>query len=161
MLGYIATTGCRMDYLRRELDDPDAAACGRCDNCTATPWSADVPAAAASAARDRLLTPGIEIEPRKMWPTGMRELGIDVTGKIGPDLSADPGRAWQAGGPRLGPAAAGLLAADMPDGPVPEDLVAAIVKVLAAWQWDERPRALSASRPSPAAAHRQPCRADS
>ncbi len=34
MLGYIATRDCRMEYLRRELDDPAAAPCGRCDNCT-------------------------------------------------------------------------------------------------------------------------------
>ena len=26
MLGYTTTTGCRMDYLLRELDDPAAAA---------------------------------------------------------------------------------------------------------------------------------------
>src|SRR6202167_4491733 len=29
MLGYVASTGCRMEYLRRELDDPAAAPCGR------------------------------------------------------------------------------------------------------------------------------------
>ena len=140
MLSYITTTDCRMDYLRRELDDPDAARCGRCDNCTGRPWPADVQAAATTAARDRLLTPGTEIEPRKMWPTGMRELGIDVAGKIGPDLSSEPGRAlgrladlgW---GPRL----RAVLGADAADGPVPEDLVTAVVRVLAAWQWDERP----------------------
>ena len=34
MLAYLATDGCRMEYLRRELDDPAAAPCGRCDNCT-------------------------------------------------------------------------------------------------------------------------------
>jgi len=32
MLGYLAAEGCRMEYLRGELDDPDAAPCGRCDN---------------------------------------------------------------------------------------------------------------------------------
>jgi ATP-dependent DNA helicase RecQ len=152
MLGYIATAGCRMDYLRRELDDPAAAPCGRCDNCTGRHWPGDVPAAAATAARDRLLVPGTEIEPRKMWPTGMRELGIDVSGKIGPDASAQPGRAlgrlpdlgW---GPRL----RALLAPDEPDAPVPDDVVAAVVQVLAAWHWDERPAGVvsvpSRSRP--------------
>ena len=34
MLAYQATDGCRMEYLRRQLDDPAAAPCGRCDNCT-------------------------------------------------------------------------------------------------------------------------------
>ncbi len=140
MLGYIATTGCRMDYLRRELDDPAAARCGRCDNCTGRHWPDDVPAAAVTAARDRLLAPGMAIEPRKMWPTGMRELDVEVAGKIGPEASAQPGRAlgrladlgW---GPRL----RAVLGPEAADGPVPDDLVAAIVKVLAAWQWDDRP----------------------
>jgi ATP-dependent DNA helicase RecQ len=140
MLGYIAATGCRMDYLRRELDDPAAAPCGRCDNCTQRPWPDAVPEAAAAAARDRLLRPGTELEPRKMWPTGMRELGVDAAGKISPGVAAEPGRAlgrltdlgW---GPRL----RSLLVADAADAPVPDDVVAAVVKVLAAWRWGERP----------------------
>ena len=140
MLGYIATGECRMEYLRRELDDPAAARCGRCDNCTQRPWPATVSEAGAAAARDRLLRPGIEVTPRKMWPTGMRELGIDAAGKIPPGRSAEPGRAlgrltdlgW---GPRL----RAVLAAGASDGPVPDDLVAAVVKVLAAWNWPQRP----------------------
>ena len=33
MVSYITGTGCRMEFLRRALDDPAAAACGRCDKC--------------------------------------------------------------------------------------------------------------------------------
>src|SRR3954465_8158600 len=33
MLDYLDTTGCRMRFLRDQLDDPGAADCGRCDNC--------------------------------------------------------------------------------------------------------------------------------
>ena len=143
MLGYLATAGCRMAYLRRELDDPGEQACGRCDNCTGQPWPAAVPEAAAAAARDQLLRPGAELQPRKMWPSGMRELGVDVSGKISDDLGGQPGRAlgrltdlgW---GPRLRE----LLAADAPDGEVPGDLIAAVVRVLAAWSWDQRPGAV-------------------
>jgi ATP-dependent DNA helicase RecQ len=169
MLDYAAAGACRMEYLRRELDDPAAAPCGRCDNCTGRHWPQEVSQAAAGAASDRLLRPGVEITPRRMWPTGMRELGVEVSGRIDPGLSAEPGRAigrltdlgW---GPRL----RALLASDgsVPDGPspdhrvpddgasadhpapddgasadhpVPDDLVAAVVKVLAAWDWDQRP----------------------
>src|SRR5258707_3607378 len=140
MLGYIAAGGCRMEYLRRELDDPAAAPCGRCDNCTGRPWPATVSQAGAAAARDRLLRPGVEITPRRMWPAGLAELGIEVSGKIAPGVSAEPGRAlgrltdlgW---GPRL----RALLADDASDGPVPDDLLGAVVKVLAAWDWEERP----------------------
>jgi ATP-dependent DNA helicase RecQ len=143
MLGYIGTESCRMDYLRRELDDPASAPCGRCDNCTGRRWTEEVPTAVVTAARDRLLTPGTEIEPRKMWPTGMRDLGVDVSGKIAPADMALPGRVlgrltdlgW---GPRL----RGWLGQADDDGPVPDDLVAAVVKVLASWQWDVRPAAV-------------------
>jgi ATP-dependent DNA helicase RecQ len=70
----------------------------------------------------------------------MAELGIEVSGKIGPDLAAEPGRAlgrltdlgW---GPRL----RAMLADESGDGPVPDDFIAAVVKVLAAWDWDQRP----------------------
>ena len=147
MLDYAAASTCRMEYLRRELDDPAAAPCGRCDNCTGRHWPQEVSQAAAGAASDRLLRPGVEITPRRMWPTGMRELGVEVSGKIDPELSAEPGRAigrltdlgW---GPRLralladaGDRADGAVA----DEPVPEDFIAAVVKVLAAWDWATRP----------------------
>ncbi len=156
MLGYIATAGCRMEYLRRQLDDPAAAPCGRCDNCTQHRWPGGVTETAARAARDHLLRPGTEIPPRKMWPTGMRELGIDVAGKIGADMSAEAGRArgrltdlgW---GPRLrallaGEPAAGDAAgqAASMDGPVPADMLAAVVEVLAVWDWAHRPAAVIA-----------------
>src|SRR5579863_10108073 len=93
MLAYQATDGCRMEFLRRELDDPAAAPCGRCDNCTGQHWQVDVSPAGAAAARDRLARPGTTVEPRKMWPTGMRELGIDAAGKIPAGRLAEPGRA--------------------------------------------------------------------
>jgi len=163
MLGYLTADGCRMEYLRRELDDPAAAPCGRCDNCTGRPWPRAVSADGTAAARDRLLRPGVEITPRRMWPTGLADLGIEVSGKIGPGLSAEPGRVlgrltdlgW---GPRLralladGSGSAGPAdGRPAADGPVPDEFVAAVVKVLAAWDWAERPAGVvtvpSRSRP--------------
>jgi ATP-dependent DNA helicase RecQ len=144
MLSYQTTTDCRMEYLRRELDDPDATPCGRCDNCTGRRWSADVAQARAEAARQRLLRPGVEVEPRKMWPSGMKELGIDgASGKIPVKLTAEPGRALG----RLtdvgwGAALRALLAEGAPDEPVKPELVNAVVKVLAAWGWAKRPAAV-------------------
>jgi len=140
MLGYQATDSCRMEYLRQQLDDPDAAPCGRCDNCTGRRWSADVPEAGATAARDRLLRPGVEVEPRRMWPTGMKALGLDVAGKIPAGLVAEPGRALG----RLtdigwGSTLRALLAEGAPDEPVTRPLVDAVIKVLAAWDWATRP----------------------
>ena len=134
MLGYQATDGCRMEYLRRQLDDPDAAPCGRCDNCTGRHWAADVPEAGDTAARERLLRPGVEVEPRRMWPTGLTQ----AKGKIPAGLQAEQGRAlgrltdlgW---GTRLRALVAG------PDEPVSAEMIEAVVKVLAAWDWTERP----------------------
>ncbi len=81
-----------------------------------------------------------------MWPTGMRDLGIAVSGKIAPELSAEPGRAlgrltdlgW---GPRL---RALLSATRSADAQVPDDIIDAVVKVLAAWEWAARPVAVVA-----------------
>jgi ATP-dependent DNA helicase RecQ len=140
MLDYQATDGCRMEFLRRELDDPGATACGRCDNCTGQPWPAEVPQASASAARERLARPGVEVEPRKMWPTGMQELGIDASGKIPAERTAERGRALG----RLtdvgwGVTLRALFTEGAPDEPVTAQLTDAVVKVLAAWDWAQRP----------------------
>ncbi|HTR93281.1 MAG TPA: RecQ family ATP-dependent DNA helicase [Trebonia sp.] len=153
MLAYQATDGCRMEFLRRELDDPEARPCGRCDNCTGRPWQAEVPQDGAEAARQRLLRPGVTVEPRKMWPTGMRDLGIDdASGKIPAARIAEPGRALG----RLtdvgwGGTLRALFAEGAPDEPVTAQLTDAIVQVLAAWDWARRPASVvtlpSRSRP--------------
>jgi ATP-dependent DNA helicase RecQ len=144
MLAYLTAAGCRMEYLRRELDDPEARPCGRCDNCSGRRWSADVSQAGAEAARQRLLRPGVEVEPRKMWPSGMKDLGIDgASGKIPDKLTAEPGRALG----RLADVGWGatlrtLLAEGAADEPVTPQLTDAVVKVLASWGWAKRPTAI-------------------
>jgi ATP-dependent DNA helicase RecQ len=153
MLAYQATDACRMEFLRRELDDPEAARCGRCDNCTGQRWKADVAPAGAEAARERLARPGTTVEPRKMWPTGMKELGIEAAGKIPAGQLAEPGRALG----RLtdigwGTTLRALLSEQAPDGPVTDQLADAMVQVLASWNWKQRPAAVVAmpSRSRPA-----------
>lgn len=140
MLGYLATTSCRMDYLRRELDDPAAAACGRCDNCTGTARTTRVSQASEETARTRLQRPGVTLPPRRMWPTGMAELGVAATGRISAQEAAEPGRSvgrltdigW-------GTTLRQLLAEGATDQVVPDNLFKAVVQVLAAWDWDKRP----------------------
>ncbi|MEU8178437.1 RecQ family ATP-dependent DNA helicase [Microbispora hainanensis] len=139
MLGYIATTECREQFLRRHLDDDSATPCGRCDNCTGAHRSAEVPDEAVRAAQQRLARPGVEIEPRRQWPTGLP----DLKGRIKPELCAEPGRAlgrltdigW---GNRL----RDLFAAG--DGPIPDDVFAAVIEVLKSWGWERRPVAVVA-----------------
>jgi ATP-dependent DNA helicase RecQ len=152
MLGYTDTGGCRMEYLRRELDDPEAAPCGRCDNCTGVARAARVSTDAEESARDRLRRPGVTVTPRRIWPTGMAALGIDATGRIPAGASAEPGRVvgrltdigW-------GGTLRRILADGAADEPVPDDLFDAVLKVLAGWDWAERPAGVvilpSRSRP--------------
>jgi ATP-dependent DNA helicase RecQ len=147
MLAYLSTTQCRMRYLREQLDDPEAADCGRCDNCGGLVLSASVTPAAVAEAGERLARPGVVVEPRKMWPQALPTLGIDLRGKItGP---AEPGRAVA----RLtdlghGQALRELFRAE--DGPVPVPLVRAVVEILSDWrpQVDAIVAVESATRPT-------------
>jgi ATP-dependent DNA helicase RecQ len=142
MLDYQDTRECRMTFLRAQLDDPeltDGARCGRCDNCAGPHYTAKVESTAADAAREQLQRPGIELAPRKQWPSGMARLGIDLTGRItdGPTVGRTIGRLTDLGwGARL----RRLL--DEPDEPAPADVLRAAVAVLAAWQWETRPVAV-------------------
>jgi len=145
MRDYIATDRCRMEFLRRQLDDPGAAPCGRCDNCTGRRWSADVSDAAVSASRADITRPGVDLEPRAMWPSGLARIGIDLAGKISADERAATGRVigrlsdigW---GPRL----RRLLHEGAPDAPLPDELFNAAVEVLRTWGWEQRPVAVAA-----------------
>jgi ATP-dependent DNA helicase RecQ len=133
MLDYIATDQCRMRFLREQLDDPGATDCGRCDNCGGLAIAAEVSASAVEEAEARLSRPGVVVEPRKMWPTALANLGVDLRGKIGE--AAEEGRAVA----RLtdlgyGNALRELFAPATPDGPVPVPLARAVVAVLGDWR---------------------------
>jgi len=91
---YLAGSGCLMELLRRELDDPLAEPCGRCSVCTgriphpgAAPDNSVVRAATAHL-RSRVTV----VEPRKMWPSGASRRG-----KIADAVRAEPGRALAVG----------------------------------------------------------------
>ena len=138
MLDYLATTACRMEFLLRQLDDPNAAPCGRCDNCTGNHWTTSVSASYSEAAHERLHRPGVSVAPRKIWPTGLSTLDVPLAGKIAPADAASPGRAVaRLTDIGLGTRLRNLLAA--PDAEVPDDVFQACVRVLAAWEWQERP----------------------
>ncbi|MCX5042773.1 ATP-dependent DNA helicase [Aldersonia sp. NBC_00410] len=145
MLEYQQTSECRMEFLRRQLDDPDLgsdpAPCGRCDNCTGTRRSTAVDAETLTRTRTRLDRPGIDLPPRKQWPTGMSKLGVPLSGKItdGPETGRVLGRLSDLGwGQRL----RALL--DGPDEPVPDAVFSACVAVLKEWDWAQRPTAVLA-----------------
>jgi ATP-dependent DNA helicase RecQ len=57
-----------MEFLARALDDPNAAPCGKCMNCTHHTERRTVPAALAQAATTFLRGDSLVIEPRRWWP---------------------------------------------------------------------------------------------
>jgi len=143
MRDYIATERCRMQFLREQLDDPYAEPCGRCDNCGGTTVPTGVGEATVSAARDRLGRPGVTVEPRRQWPAAMSALGVPLAGRISAAQMAAPGRAIaRCTDLGYGSRVRELFAPSQADGDVPDDLVQAAVKVLAAWDWGERPAAV-------------------
>jgi ATP-dependent DNA helicase RecQ len=145
MRDYIALDGCRMEFLRRQLDDPDAAPCGRCDRCTGVAWEATVSETAVQASRAEIGRPGVELSARTMWPTGLSRIGVPLSGRIPADEQVGAGRAigrlsdigW---GPRL----RRYLRGNAPDDGLPDELFNGAVEVLRTWGWERRPVAVAA-----------------
>ncbi|WP_418277992.1 RecQ family ATP-dependent DNA helicase [Isoptericola jiangsuensis] len=137
MRGYVATDGCRMRYLRAQLDDPalaDGWTCGRCDRCGGVALPPPPSHESVAEARSEMDRPGVEVEPRKMWPSGLATLGLELKGKIGDGERAEPGRAvarfdglgWS------GPVR-DLFAPSSPDQETPVALRSAAARVLDDW----------------------------
>ncbi|HEX8631813.1 MAG TPA: DEAD/DEAH box helicase [Catenuloplanes sp.] len=145
MREYAVTAGCRMEFLRRCLDDPAAARCGRCDRCAEPLYRAEVSPPALAAAGAFLGRPGAQISAKKLWPTGLAAVGVPVRGKIAVGEQTAPGRVvgrlsdlgW---GARLRE----LVGPEAADRPVPDDVLQAVVEVLKDWahgddRWAARP----------------------
>ncbi|ANC30522.1 ATP-dependent DNA helicase RecQ [Isoptericola dokdonensis DS-3] len=137
MRDYVATDGCRMRFLRAQLDDPalpDGWTCGRCDRCGGVTLPPPPDAETVASAREEMDRPGVEVEPRKMWPSGLATLGLDLKGKIPDGERAEVGRAvarfdglgWS------GPVRE-LFAPRTPDGETPAALRTAAARVLDDW----------------------------
>ena len=145
MLAYERGESCRMELLQRELDDPTAAPCGRCDVCAGPWYPTDAKPEAVATATGALDRVGVSIEPRAQWPTGAGRLGVEaegkpVSGKIAADERPEAGRVVA----RLtdlgwGGALRQLFAAGAPDAPVSDELLGGCVRVLRDWGWAERP----------------------
>ena len=129
----------------RALDDDTAAPCGRCDNCAGAWYPTEVATDARGVGRaPRSTGPASELEPRAQWPHRRRparraRARQDRRGRAdarGPG----PGPAHR---PRLGQHAARAVRtpARRTRRPPPA-VLAACVRVLAEWDWDERPAAV-------------------
>jgi ATP-dependent DNA helicase RecQ len=134
MLEYATTTGCRMEFLRRQLDDTEAVPCGRCDNCTGRRMDAGVARSVVEAAGSHAKRAWVTIEPRRQWPAGMSAVGVELRGKIPAGELAAEGRALA----RLtdlgwGSELRELLRTGAPDRPIGPQLLGAMVNVMKEW----------------------------
>jgi ATP-dependent DNA helicase RecQ len=133
MLDYLTTDGCLMTFLRRQLDDPDAAPCGRCQRCTGhsppTTVRAELVAAAVRFLRDQDVT----LPPRRQWPAGAPV----ATRTIPEARRAEEGRALgEATDAGWGPLLADLLTRDQP---LPHQVVEGLARLLGRWGWEQPP----------------------
>jgi ATP-dependent DNA helicase RecQ len=144
MAEYVRTDGCRMQFLRAQLDDPVSLPCGRCDRCTegassaegatrATP-DVEIDRALVVAAREHVRALPIVLEPRKQWMAGV----ADLPGRIPADQQLSHGRAlavfadggW---GDAVRDARRGVA-------PIPDELIDAAAAFVTKWAPDPAPR---------------------
>ncbi len=133
MLDYLTTAGCLMAFLRHQLDDSDAAPCGRCQRCTGhgppTAVRQELVGAAVAFLRDQDVT----LQPRRQWPAG-----APVAKRTIPQAErAEPGRALgEATVAGWGPLLADLLTCDQP---LPDQVARGLARLLDRWGWEQPP----------------------
>ena len=132
MAEYVETDECLMAFLRRQLDDEAATACGRCSNCLGQTFSTEVDPGLVEAALRSLRTETIDIAPRRRPPSGLKE-ELDLKAHniaAGRVLTrwGDPGLARQ------------VEVGKFRDGEFSDALVAATVGMIEAWGLDPAPR---------------------
>jgi ATP-dependent DNA helicase RecQ len=122
MRDYATTSGCRMAFLRKALDDTDVSPCGRCDNCTGDRYDATIDPSLVGQALAFIRRRPITIEPRKMW-VGHRRGRIANLVEPGRSLCylTDPGWGDQ------------LLDAKRNDGLLSDELVEASAALIGEW----------------------------
>ena len=72
MQAYVDTTGCRMEFLGRLLNDPSTAPCGHCANDGGVRWPRSVDPGLVQEAIAFLRRDVRGIEPRRQWPDATR-----------------------------------------------------------------------------------------
>jgi ATP-dependent DNA helicase RecQ len=133
MLEYPTSDGCLMAFLRRQLDDPDAAPCGRCQRCTGHDLPSGVRAELVAAAVGFLRDQDVTLPPRRQWPAGAPV----ATRTIPETQRAEPGRALgEATDAGWGPLLADLLTGDQP---LPHQVVDGLAWLLGRWGWEQPP----------------------
>jgi ATP-dependent DNA helicase RecQ len=104
MREYVETTGCRMAFLGRLLNDPSAADCGHCANDGGVRWPRTVSPELVQDAVTFLRRDVRGIDPRKQWPEGGKiakpnEIGRALCILGDPGWGRDVARSLESGRP--------------------------------------------------------------
>ncbi len=94
MREYLEGSGCLMEFLQLELNDPSAAPCGRCSWCTGghlVPVEIDRELAKEAVAFLRGRT--LSLEPRKQWPDA-KKIPLDERAEVGHVLAHYADGGW-------------------------------------------------------------------
>jgi ATP-dependent DNA helicase RecQ len=136
MKEYLRTPSCLLRFLREQLDDPEAADCGRCSRCIGHPLR-ELQLRAVEDGAQALARSGVPLGVKKTWPTGMAATGIELSGRIAEGAAAVEGRALA----RLSDLGWGArLAASLASGEeLNPALMAGVVSTLRDWPWENRP----------------------
>jgi ATP-dependent DNA helicase RecQ len=94
MRAYVTHDGCRMEYLTRLLDDPEAAPCGRCANDVGRGMPHEVDGEVVQAAIDFLRRSLRPIEPRKRWVDESGGAAIEFPNEVGIALCVYGDAGW-------------------------------------------------------------------
>ncbi len=91
MRAYTGSQDCLMQFLAEELNDSNAAPCGKCVNCAGQLLREGYPEHLAQAAGEFLNRQDNPVQPRKQWPAGLSD--SELRGNIALDERACEGRA--------------------------------------------------------------------
>ena len=135
MQALMVTKECLMQFLSRELNDPEAGPCGTCVNCNPPVLDVGVPLDLVHAANEFLNNLSIPIDPRKQGPGGMTFEGL--RGRIPAEQQLQPGRVLC----RWGDSGFGEMVRQgkQTDGQFSAELVTAAARAIRSWAPDPRP----------------------
>jgi len=130
MAEYVGTDACLMQFLRRQLDEPNPEPCGRCANCVTPTLATSVQPDLERRAVDFIRGIVHVLEPRRRWPfrveESMRTPEPNQPGRV-LTLWGDPGLARD------------VEMGKYRDGRFSDDLVSAAVALLGSWDPDPAP----------------------
>lgn len=128
MVGYAETMGCRMGFLRGELDDHDERPCGRCDNCGGGRRDDALEPARVAEAVGFLRSSRLVLMARRQWPAGL----TSPKGRIPAERMNEEGRilsVYADGG-----WGSVVRTAKFRDGHYPDELIRASIDVILGWE---------------------------